>query len=134
MVKLVHTPYGVKLWIGQQKHVIEYPTCMTAPIVILSNLTTQTQASRRQCEARDGAKAPISEVRPWPHEPSARNLRETINNEARTLKERNNLNSRDEDHIHANNVFKPKHNEGNAEGEVFSMDYTPASRKPPIHN
>ncbi|XP_054820812.1 uncharacterized protein LOC129319767 [Prosopis cineraria] len=31
-------------------------------------------------------------------------------------------------------IFKPKENEGNAEGKVFSMDYTPARRKPPIHN
>lgn len=32
--------------------------------------------------------------------------------------------------------FKPKENNNNNEvnGEVFSMDYTPARRKPPIHN
>ncbi|CAL0325170.1 unnamed protein product [Lupinus luteus] len=31
--------------------------------------------------------------------------------------------------------FKPREDgEGNDQGQVFSMDYTPARRKPPIHN
>ncbi|KAG5136642.1 hypothetical protein JHK82_021373 [Glycine max] len=34
---------------------------------------------------------------------------------------------------HDDHVFKPKEDKDNA-NEVFSMDYTPARRKPPIHN
>lgn len=35
--------------------------------------------------------------------------------------------------VHAE-FFKLKEEEGNVDSEVFAMDYTPASRKPPIHN
>ncbi|KAK7247517.1 hypothetical protein RIF29_42400 [Crotalaria pallida] len=64
---------------------------------------------------------------------------------ARTLKERSNIPSTRDAHnnndnnnnkeAHGDVKFKPKedHDEGNA-GEMFSMDYTPARRKPPIHN
>ncbi|TKY73883.1 hypothetical protein E2542_SST02640 [Spatholobus suberectus] len=58
---------------------------------------------------------------------------------ARTLKEKNNLSSGDANtaqhtkEAHAE-VIKPKDEEVNVGGDVFSMDYTPASRKPPIHN
>ncbi|MED6107485.1 hypothetical protein PIB30_014583 [Stylosanthes scabra] len=71
----------------------------------------------------------------------------TLQARARTLKERNNMGSgttttdantgRDDviNH-HGDDKFKPKEDEGNGgnSGEVFAMDYTPASRKPPIHN
>ncbi|KAK2391060.1 hypothetical protein P8452_28209 [Trifolium repens] len=58
---------------------------------------------------------------------------------ARVLKERSNQSG--EDHankaqhkeVHAD-MFKLKEGEENTDSEVFSMDYTPASRKPPIHN
>ncbi|XP_027339081.1 uncharacterized protein LOC113852885 [Abrus precatorius] len=61
----------------------------------------------------------------------------SIQSRARTLKESSNLTSGDPNtaqhkEAHAN-VFKPKE-EDNVSGDVFSMDYTPASRKPPIHN
>ncbi|KAI9108675.1 hypothetical protein K1719_020322 [Acacia pycnantha] len=60
---------------------------------------------------------------------------------ARTLKERSNITGMGDETINGGDhqTFKPKanneaNNNNNAEGEVFSMDYTPASRKPPIHN
>ncbi|KAK4256753.1 hypothetical protein QN277_006438 [Acacia crassicarpa] len=54
---------------------------------------------------------------------------------ARTLKERINGNSRVHKKEARDGIFKPKENDkGNADGEVFSMDYTPARKKPPIHN
>lgn len=58
---------------------------------------------------------------------------------ARTLmKERttNNVNSnRDHSKEGHDEIFNPKeNNKGNADAEVFSMDYSPARRKPPIHN
>ncbi|XP_061343738.1 uncharacterized protein LOC133289753 [Gastrolobium bilobum] len=31
-------------------------------------------------------------------------------------------------------IFKPKEDEDNAGGEMFSVDYTAVRRKPPIHN
>jgi hypothetical protein len=31
-------------------------------------------------------------------------------------------------------MFKPKEEDHHVGDEVFSMDYTPARRKPPIHN
>ncbi|XP_028765947.1 uncharacterized protein LOC114723877 [Neltuma alba] len=52
---------------------------------------------------------------------------------ARSLKERINGNIRDRKEAH-DGVLKTKEDEGNADCEVFSMDYTPARRKPPIHN
>lgn len=57
---------------------------------------------------------------------------------ARVLKERSNLNSEDANkaqhkEVHGD-LFKPKEEDANVNGEVFSMDYSPASRKPPIHN
>ncbi|MED6220634.1 hypothetical protein PIB30_046721 [Stylosanthes scabra] len=70
----------------------------------------------------------------------------TLQARARTLKERNNMgsgttttdaNTGHDDVInhHGDDKFKPKEDEGNgSSGEVFAMDYTPASRKPPIHN
>ncbi|KAJ1429733.1 hypothetical protein SESBI_08136 [Sesbania bispinosa] len=62
----------------------------------------------------------------------------SIQTRARILKERNNQTSGDANtaqhkEAHAD-LFKPKEEEGNVSSEVFSMDYTPASRKPPIHN
>lgn len=54
---------------------------------------------------------------------------------ARTLKEKNNdvmstsNNKEAQDHM-----FKAKEEDHNVGDEVFSMDYTPARRKPPIHN
>ncbi|XP_028755047.1 uncharacterized protein LOC114714473 [Neltuma alba] len=65
---------------------------------------------------------------------------------ARTLKEGSNEGGmRDETNINGGHeeghgdhhqTFKAKENNeaNNAEGEVFSMDYTPPSKKPPIHN
>lgn len=59
---------------------------------------------------------------------------------ARTLKERSDKGIMKDKTINGdhNQTFKPKTNNNeadhNTEGEVFSMDYTPASRKPPIHN
>ncbi|KAG4392810.1 hypothetical protein GLYMA_04G217600v4 [Glycine max] len=58
---------------------------------------------------------------------------------ARTLKEKSNLTSGDVNTVQHNKeaiakVFKPKDEDVNVGGDVFSMDYTPASRKPPIHN
>ena len=57
---------------------------------------------------------------------------------ARTLKEVSNLTSGDATTAHNkeghDGKFKPEEHEFNAGSEVFSMDYTPASRKPPIHN
>lgn len=50
---------------------------------------------------------------------------------ARTLKEKSNTANyykEAEDHM-----FKPREGD-NGGDEVFSMDYTPARRKPPIHN
>lgn len=57
---------------------------------------------------------------------------------ARVLKERSNLSSEDAStaqhrEVHGD-LFKPKDEDVNVKGEVFSMDYSPASRKPPIHN
>ncbi|KAI5405144.1 hypothetical protein KIW84_052067 [Lathyrus oleraceus] len=58
---------------------------------------------------------------------------------ARVLKERSNQSSEDASksqkhkEVHAD-LFKLKEEEGNVDSEVFAMDYTPASRKPPIHN
>ncbi|KAE9602800.1 hypothetical protein Lal_00049920 [Lupinus albus] len=55
---------------------------------------------------------------------------------ARELKERSNIgntidvNNKEEDEV----KFKPKEDDEGKKGEVFSMDYTPATRKPPIHN
>ncbi|CAJ1974612.1 unnamed protein product [Sphenostylis stenocarpa] len=58
---------------------------------------------------------------------------------ARTLKEKNSITSGDASTVQHNQqshaeVFKPKDEDVNVGGDVFSMDYTPASRKPPIHN
>ncbi|XP_061355595.1 uncharacterized protein LOC133300115 [Gastrolobium bilobum] len=62
----------------------------------------------------------------------------SIQSTARTLRERSNRTSGDantDHHMEAHaDLFKPKEEEFNTGGEVFSMDYTPASRKPPIHN
>ncbi|KAI4345148.1 hypothetical protein L6164_012302 [Bauhinia variegata] len=62
----------------------------------------------------------------------------SIHARARTLKESSNIASGDantaphrESH---DDTFKPKDNELNTDSEVFSMDYSPARRKPPIHN
>ncbi|XP_014489969.1 uncharacterized protein LOC106752742 [Vigna radiata var. radiata] len=58
---------------------------------------------------------------------------------ARTLKEKTNTARGDASTVqhskesHAE-VFKPKDEDVNVGGDVFSVDYTPASRKPPIHN
>jgi hypothetical protein len=60
---------------------------------------------------------------------------------ARVLKEIRSNQQSGEDHankaqhkeVHAD-MFKLKEGEENTDSEVFSMDYTPASRKPPIHN
>ncbi|CAL0306636.1 unnamed protein product [Lupinus luteus] len=55
---------------------------------------------------------------------------------ARALKERSNIgnssnvHNKEEDDV----KFKPKEDDEGKKGEVFSMDYTPARRKPPIHN
>ncbi|KAK7358887.1 hypothetical protein VNO77_00827 [Canavalia gladiata] len=63
----------------------------------------------------------------------------SIQARARTLKEKSNIvaSTRDANTTHHkqthDHVFKPKEDDNNA-GEVFSMDYTPARRKPPIHN
>ncbi|KAL1337479.1 hypothetical protein HN51_032166 [Arachis hypogaea] len=64
----------------------------------------------------------------------------SIQARARTLKEISNLTNRgahDNKEAH-NSKFKAEehnhHDEVNGGSEVFSMDYTPASRKPPIHN
>ncbi|KAJ1412912.1 hypothetical protein SESBI_20064 [Sesbania bispinosa] len=62
----------------------------------------------------------------------------SIQARARTLKEKGNT-TRDPRTAHNNeeqdHAFKAKEGEeNNAGNEVFSMDYTPASRKPPIHN
>ncbi|KAF7840053.1 putative transmembrane protein [Senna tora] len=69
----------------------------------------------------------------------SRALLEDLQGQGRTLKEKSKGKSdnyvhkegHDDDDHHQ--IFKPKAN-NNAEGEVFSMDYTPARRKPPIHN
>ncbi|ESW09570.1 hypothetical protein PHAVU_009G138100 [Phaseolus vulgaris] len=58
---------------------------------------------------------------------------------ARTLKEKTNITSGHANTVQHNKeshaeVFKPKDEDVNVGGDVFSMDYTPASRKPPIHN
>ncbi|KAL2342963.1 hypothetical protein Fmac_004248 [Flemingia macrophylla] len=54
---------------------------------------------------------------------------------ARTLKEKRYTGGSSTTHYKEthDHVFKPKEDKGNA-NEVFSMDYTPARRKPPIHN
>ncbi|KAL5075274.1 hypothetical protein RYX36_014258, partial [Vicia faba] len=58
---------------------------------------------------------------------------------ARVLKELSNQSSEDanksqqQKQVHAD-LFKLKEEEGNVDSQVFAMDYTPASRKPPIHN
>ncbi|KAL5175745.1 hypothetical protein HKD37_08G021871 [Glycine soja] len=55
------------------------------------------------------------------------------------LKEKSNMDSTSDastyyqSETHDDHVFKPKEDKDNA-NEVFSMDYTPARRKPPIHN
>ncbi|KAK7318503.1 hypothetical protein RJT34_03205 [Clitoria ternatea] len=57
-----------------------------------------------------------------------------IHARARTLKEESNIiaNSTRDDNKETR-VLKPKEDEDN-EGEVLSMDYSPARRKTPIHN
>ncbi|KHN34030.1 hypothetical protein glysoja_030484, partial [Glycine soja] len=64
----------------------------------------------------------------------------SIHARARVLKEKSNMvdsTSSDASTAHHSethdHVFKPKEGKYNA-NEVFSMDYTPARRKPPIHN
>ncbi|XP_020215609.1 uncharacterized protein LOC109799451 [Cajanus cajan] len=61
----------------------------------------------------------------------------SIHARARKLKEKSNtVSSGDSSTTHKethDNVFKPKEGKDNG-NEVFSMDYTPARRKPPIHN
>ncbi|CAJ2641641.1 unnamed protein product [Trifolium pratense] len=57
---------------------------------------------------------------------------------ARVLKERSNQSGEDANkaqhkEVHVD-MFKLKEGEEKGDSEVFSMDYTPASRKPPIHN
>ncbi|KAL3004090.1 hypothetical protein AAZX31_08G142900 [Glycine max] len=58
---------------------------------------------------------------------------------AQILKEKSNMDSTSDartyyqSETHDDHVFKPKEDKDNA-NEVFSMDYTPARRKPPIHN
>jgi hypothetical protein len=51
---------------------------------------------------------------------------------ARTLKEKSN-DVMSNTHNKVDHMFKAKE-EHNVGDEVFSMDYTPARRKPPIHN
>ncbi|XP_027367481.1 uncharacterized protein LOC113873525 [Abrus precatorius] len=59
---------------------------------------------------------------------------------ARTHREKSNIATSTKDASSANHketvhdhvLFKPK--DADNSGEVFSMDYTPARRKPPIHN
>ncbi|KAL1290822.1 hypothetical protein HN51_059346 [Arachis hypogaea] len=70
----------------------------------------------------------------------------SIQARARTLKEISKLTNRGDHHGNSdahdnkeahNSKFKSEehnHDEVNGGSEVFSMDYTPASRKPPIHN
>ncbi|KAI4317167.1 hypothetical protein L6164_025062 [Bauhinia variegata] len=64
----------------------------------------------------------------------------SIQARARTLKERSNVANGDANTAHTDkeahdDTFKPKDTElVNTDGEEFSMDYTPASKKPPIHN
>ncbi|MED6205042.1 hypothetical protein PIB30_014265 [Stylosanthes scabra] len=65
----------------------------------------------------------------------------SIHARARTLKETSNLtnrgDARNNKEAHDNKIKAEEHDhdEVNDDGsEVFSMDYTPASRKPPIHN
>ncbi|KHN29135.1 hypothetical protein glysoja_008470, partial [Glycine soja] len=63
----------------------------------------------------------------------------SINARAQILKEKSNMDSTSDastyyqSETHDDHVFKPKEDKDNA-NEVFSMDYTPARRKPPIHN
>lgn len=58
---------------------------------------------------------------------------------ARVLKEINNQSSegvnkaQQHKEVHAD-MFKLKEGGDNVGSDVFTMDYTPASRKPPIHN
>jgi len=52
---------------------------------------------------------------------------------ARTLKEKSNDVMSTPHHNKEDHMFKAKE-EHNVGDEVFSMDYTPARRKPPIHN
>ncbi|XP_027367636.1 uncharacterized protein LOC113873632 [Abrus precatorius] len=54
----------------------------------------------------------------------------TMTARARSLRE-----SRDEAKGQSNNLFKPNH-EGaqDSNGDLDTMDYTPAKRNPPIHN
>ncbi|WJX47694.1 hypothetical protein P8452_34355 [Trifolium repens] len=54
----------------------------------------------------------------------ARTLKEKSNDEMNTLH-----NKEAQDHM-----FKAKEEDHHVGDEVFSMDYTPARRKPPIHN
>ncbi|XP_057421224.1 uncharacterized protein LOC130715171 [Lotus japonicus] len=63
----------------------------------------------------------------------------SIQARARALKEKSNIaSSKDDRTAHhkeeQDHMFKPKKGEDNVDNEVFSMDYTPARRKPPIHN
>ncbi|OIW18187.1 hypothetical protein TanjilG_31307 [Lupinus angustifolius] len=60
----------------------------------------------------------------------------SIQARARALKERSNVgNSSNVHNKEEHDVkFKPKEDDEGKKGEVFSMDYTPARRKPPIHN
>lgn len=54
---------------------------------------------------------------------------------ARILKEKSNdVVSISHDKEAEDHVFKAKEEDHNNGGEVFAMDYTPARRKPPIHN
>ena len=57
---------------------------------------------------------------------------------ARTLKERTDVASREASntaHKEAyDNTFKTKEDDEVKHEDQFSMDYTPASKKPPIHN
>ncbi|TKY60380.1 hypothetical protein E2542_SST17478 [Spatholobus suberectus] len=62
----------------------------------------------------------------------------SIHARARTFKEKSNMvSTRDPSTAHHrethDHVYKPKEGKDHA-SEVFSMDYTPVRRKPPIHN
>ncbi|KAI5384296.1 uncharacterized protein LOC127105918 [Lathyrus oleraceus] len=59
----------------------------------------------------------------------------SIQARARILKEKSNdVESISHDKEAEDHVFKAKEEDHNNGGEVFAMDYTPARRKPPIHN
>ncbi|AET04626.1 uncharacterized protein [Medicago truncatula] len=57
----------------------------------------------------------------------------SIQARARTLKEKSNDVTSNTHNNKEDHMFKAKE-EHNVGDEVFSMDYTPARRKPPIHN